>query len=258
MFARRPRAYDAREPMSDPTGPRDADPLTHSKGIWILAHDLKNSFGMMEDAIEDLRRSAVTGEGPQRAVSELRALLAHVDHLVSTLLDGLRSQSLDRTGISINDFLEERGADLRAMLTPGVSMTIRVSMTTGVVLATLPELERLVNALIANACAAMPDGGHLTITTGWLDHVAGGPHPSVRPRRYIRLTVADTRDSADRGAHSGLLEAIPPDPQGLERGRETIVSAVRRLGGWLIVESEEQGGACVHVCVPAIAEQADS
>jgi signal transduction histidine kinase len=244
--------------MSDSNDRRNdaADAAASLHRIWLLAHDLKNSFSLMSYAFHELPRHLAGGEHSQQAFTELRTLLSHVDLLASTLLETLRQRTAGRMAVSINDFLAEREALLRRTLSPGVGLTVRESATGAVVLASVGELERLLFALISNACMAMPDGGEVTISTTWLDHGAGAER-SAWPRRFIRITVGDTGDGLDRNLHMRLLEPFPGDIRAADAERDSVVSAVRRMHGWLIVESEDRIGTRVHVCLPAVPEPPD-
>jgi signal transduction histidine kinase len=245
--------------MSDSNDRRDdaADAAASLHRIWLLAHDLKNSFSLMSYAFHELPRHLAGGENPKQAFTELRTLLTHVDLLASTLLETLRLRTPGRTAVSINDFLSERDGLLRRTLGPGVTLAIRESATDAVVLASVAELERLLFALVSNACIAMPDGGEVTISTTWLDHGAGAEQQRTWPRRFIRITVGDTGDGLDRNLHMRLLEPFPGDIRPLDAERDSVVSAVRRLHGWLVVESEDRVGTRVHVCLPAVPEPPD-
>jgi signal transduction histidine kinase len=245
--------------MSDSNDRRNdaADAAASLHRIWLLAHDLKNSFSLMSFAFHELPRHLATGEDSKQAFTDLRSLLTHVDLLASTLLDTLRQRAAGRTAISVNDFLSEREELLRRTLSPGVSLTIRPCATGGVVLASEAELERLLFALVSNACIAMPDGGEVSISTSWLDHAAGAEYQRGWPRCFIRLTISDDGDGLDRNLHMRLLEPFAGDTRPLDADRDSVVSAVRRLHGWLIVESADRVGTRVHVCLPAVPEPPD-
>lgn len=235
--------------------PRDAAASLHR--LWLLAYDLKNSFSLLSHAFHELPRHLSDSEHARQSFTDLQSLLTHVDFLATSLIDTLGRRAAGRTAVSINDFLTEREAVLNRTLCPGITLSIRPSASGGVVLASVDEFERLLLALVSNACMAMPDGGKLTISTSWLDHGASATRSGAWPRRYLRLTVGDTGDGLDRAGHLRLLDPIPGDVPAADAERHSIVSAVRRLHGWLIVESEEGGGTRVHVCLPAVAEPPD-
>jgi signal transduction histidine kinase len=235
----------------DPGGPGDSAAVQR---LWLVAHDLKNSFSLMSHAFHDLPRHLDRGQPAKQAYGELRSLLTHVDFLATVLIDSLHVQAAGRAAIALNDFIAERESSLRRTLGPGIALNIRLSATGGLVLATTQELERLLVALVSNACLAMPDGGEVTIGTCWLDHAAGTAHPGAWPRRYVRLLISDTGDGLDRAGQLRLLDPIPGDVSAKDAERDSVVSAVRRLNGWLIVESEEGGGTRVNVFLPGVAE----
>lgn len=227
-------------------------------GISLVAHDLKNTFHLMNLALEDLQQQLPRDERVTHTVLELRWFLSHVDYLATTLLDGLRAGAGERRPIALNEFLSDREPLMIKRLTPGVSLVIRPALVSGNVLASPMELERLILALVAHACAAMPSGGELTISTGWLDQVAGVTLPSIRPRRYVRLTVSDTGESVDRNPNAELLDAPTSESADDRHGQHSIAVAVRRLNGWLIVENEDRTGTRIHICLPALPEARES
>lgn len=245
--------------MSDSNDRRDdvADAAASLHRIWLLAHDLKNSFSLMSYAFQELPRHLAGGDHSKQAFTELSSLLTHVDFLAQTLLETLRQRTAGRTAVAINEFLTEQEPMIRRTLSPGIGLTLRLSATGGVVLASVSEIGRLLFALVSNACIAMPTGGEVTISTTWLDHGAALDQQPSWPRRFVRITVSDTGDGLDRHLHMRLLEPFPGDVRPLDAERDSVVSAVRRMHGWLIVESEDRIGTRVHVCLPAVPEPPD-
>ncbi len=233
------------------------EPPDPGVGISLVAHDLKNTFHLMTLALEELQQHLPGDEPSTRTLLEMRWFLAHVDYLATSLLDSVRADALKRRAIPLNAFLIDHEPQLSRTLTQGVVLVIRPSAHNGSVLATPAELERLVIALVSYACAAMPDGGELTISTGWLDQVAGAALPTVRPRRYVRLTVSDTGASGTRDPNAELLDPSPV--QGTDDAPAySVAVAVRRLNGWLIVENENGTGTRVHVCLPALPDPVEA
>lgn len=233
-----------------------AEPTDPGVGISLVAHDLKNTFHLMTLALEELQQHLPNEEPATRTLLEMRWFLSHVDYLATTLLDTVRADALERRAILLNAFLADHEPQLSRILTRGVALVVRPSAHSGSVLATPAELERLLLTLVSHACAAMPDGGEVTISTGWLDQVAGVTLPSVRPRRYVRLTVSDTGERSDRDPNAELLN--PPLVKGTDEDPAySIAVAVRRLNGWLIVENEDGTGTRVHVCLPALPDPAE-
>jgi signal transduction histidine kinase len=244
--------------MFDPDDPGHPGDPGATQRLWLIAHDLKNSFSLMSYAFHDLPRHLAEGHAARKAFADLRSLVTHVDFLATVLINSLEARTEGRTAIALNDFIAEREPFLRRTLAPGVTLDVRLSAAGGVVLASTGALERLLFALVSNACLAVPDGGEVAVSTCWLDHAAGAGHTGAWPRQYARLTVGSTGRRFDCAGYLRLLDPIRGDVPADAAERDSIVSAVRRLYGWLIVESDERTGTRVHVCLPAVAEPEDS
>jgi two-component system, cell cycle sensor histidine kinase and response regulator CckA len=245
-----PDAHDSSDSPANASTPNPPDSL------WRVANDLKHAFGLLAGPVEALPQYLLDGAPARQVLAELRWTLAHIEHLTTRLLDSIRTQTLDRKPIDLNAFIDERDSLWKRALAPGVSLTVRLAATSGLVLATESELEWLLLALIANASAAIPTGGDVTIGTGWLDHVPGGIDPrGVRPSRFVRLTVSDTGDGREHDAQLRLLRPFEARVSGdADALRDNVVSVVRRLQGWMILESETRAGSRAHVCLPCLPE----
>jgi hypothetical protein len=87
-------------------------------GLWPVAHDLKNCSRLMTKAFEDVL-SRLVDERPPSALTEWRWLIAHIDHLSTSLLDGLRAQAVEPG--------HEPGVE--DAFSPGGTPETRISMT---------------------------------------------------------------------------------------------------------------------------------
>ena len=91
-------------------------------GLWPVAHDLKNCSRLMTKAFEDLL-SRLVDERPPGALTEWRWLIAHIDQLSTSLLDGLRAQAVKREPISGHE------PGVEDAFSPGGTSATRISMT---------------------------------------------------------------------------------------------------------------------------------
>lgn len=234
----------------DPGSPRDPT----IQRLWLLAHDLKNTCSVMSYAFHGLPRHLAAGHAAQEAFADVQNLLTQTSALTIGLIDALHLQAGGRAAISLHDFLTEREASLASMLGPITSLNLELSSAGGIVLAGPEELERLLVALVSNAGLSMPLGGEVTIETRWLEHAASQGRSGVWPRQYVRLTIRNMGEMLDGREQLRLLEPFRGDIPGPDAERDSIVSAVRRLHGWLIVESDRHAGTRVHVFLPAVPE----
>ena len=239
--------------QDEPGSPRDSA----LQRLWLLVHDLKNNFSLMSYALHGLPRHLAAGEAAKEAFDDVRKLLTQADDVATALIDALHVQARGRTAIPLHEFLTERKPWLDVMLGPRTSLELRLPAAGGIVLASTRELERLLVALVSNAGLSLPEGGEVIIETCWLEHTASHGQAGVWPRQYVRLTVADRGHGLDHASHFRLLDPIRGDVSDVDAERDSIVSAVRRLHGWLVVDSDERAGTRVHVCLPAVPEPAE-
>ena len=94
-------------------------------GLWPVAHDLKNCSRVMTKAFDDLL-SRLVDERPNSALTEWRWVIAHIDHLSTSLLDSLNSQAVERQHISKHEPPVTDGFPAGGSLEARISMTLEL------------------------------------------------------------------------------------------------------------------------------------
>jgi signal transduction histidine kinase/ActR/RegA family two-component response regulator len=221
-----------------------------------IAHDFNNVLQVVNgvatliqrrpgdaDSVSRLARLAM--DATERGGSITQRLLAfgrrgdlHAEALdMADLLDGLREIFVHTLGAGIDVHIE-----LEDGLPPAF--------------ADRAQLETVVVNLATNARDAMPQGGRLTIAAA-IEDVAPGDsvHPAdLTPRRYVRLTVADTGIGMD--AHT-LARAQEPffttkkAGLGTGLGLPMATGFAEQSGGALSIESSPGQGTAVTLWLPA-------
>jgi two-component system cell cycle sensor histidine kinase/response regulator CckA len=117
------------------------------------------------------------------------------------------------------------------------------------------QIEQVLLNLYVNAWQAMPGGGELYLTTENLILDADQITPfSVKPGRFVRITVTDTGTGMDEETKHRIFE---PFFTTKERGRGTglgLASAygiIKNHGGYIEVESRENEGTTFSISLPA-------
>lgn len=207
-----------------------------------IAHDLKNVFQVLLGHGELIRR---------RLPDDPR-LHASLDHMVKAAERGTESTEAiatlgrmagrPRAAVSLGDVIREALAGFRPGLPAGVALHAVVSDPAPVAHGDALALRRVVEELVANAIAAVPRRGVVTVSA------------ESRPGGGSELTVRDTGDgmTADqleqaRGPHA--LTGIREDGRGL--GLAVVKRIVREHGGTLEIGSEPGSGATVRVRFPS-------
>jgi two-component system cell cycle sensor histidine kinase/response regulator CckA len=120
------------------------------------------------------------------------------------------------------------------------------------------QLEQVLVNLAVNARDAMPEGGTLTIETGyaWL---AEGEH-GLPAGAYAVLSVSDTGVGMDAWTLSHLFEPFFTTKErrkGTGLGLATVYGIVKQSGGDVVVESEPGRGSRFSVYLPRVGEPAE-
>lgn len=210
-----------------------------------LAHELRNPLAGIELAVQRLRREtddATQANKLDLILGELRRVTAQLN----TVLTAARSAPEPAVKLDVGDTLEDLASLARVQIPEGVRLEVRSPH----VQLDLPEigLRQAVLNLVLNAAQAMAvadDGcGSLIVIEARLDEGSGS--------ETLRLSVSDDGP--------GLPEALLEDGVrtfarfrngGTGLGLATVRRFARDLGGELILENRDSGGACITIVLPA-------
>ncbi len=218
-----------------------------------LAHDFHNMLTAIKGHAELLL--AGTGVDPHR--SDLEQIANAADRatvLTRKLLAFSRRGAVTAETVDVNALVEETTRLLGPLV--GETIDLRTELgARGVVLGDRSQFEQVLVNLVVNARDAMPEGGHLTVTTSNVEVSVERPfrHAFVLPGRYLEVRVTDTGHGMDEATR---LRAFDPffttkEPgKGSGLGLSTVYGIVKESGGFIIVESEAGRGATFLVLLP--------
>lgn len=143
---------------------------------------------------------------------------------------------------------------IRAQCGTSTDVRCELALVGGDVAVPAHSLRSAISALAANALAAMPRGGTLTIRTEHVEAAGAelGPVPPLASGRYMRVTVQDTGGGMDERARVDAIDAQP----GETRGLAGVLSLVRQVRGALWLDSAVSYGTRAFLYLPVDAEAA--
>jgi signal transduction histidine kinase/ActR/RegA family two-component response regulator len=113
------------------------------------------------------------------------------------------------------------------------------------------QLGRAVQNLVANANAAMPDGGLIELVASNETVGPDSAHP-LAPGRYVRLTVADHGIGIPADQLSGIFDPYSAAMLGKDQfGLATAYSILKKHGGIIEIESKPGQGTSLAMWIPA-------
>jgi PAS domain S-box-containing protein len=220
-----------------------------------LAHDLNNMLGVILRCCEILEGQQVLPEASHKIVLEIHNAGASARNLTERMLAFSRGQVAERVAVDLNETVSRVEKMLGRLFGDGVLLVTVPGSGLGSISADPSQLEQVLMNLAINARDAMPRGGRIMVETAnvEIDETNAGQHPSVRPGRYVVLSVSDTGTGMDPEIQSRIFEPFfttKPFGQGTGLGLSTVMSIVEQNGGAISVHSQPGAGATFKIYFP--------
>jgi signal transduction histidine kinase len=218
-----------------------------------IAHDFNNLLQAIAGSAGLIERRR---EDPEEVRLRARLLLAAVERGGSI---SRRLLAFARRDILINEPVDPEGVlkELCDLLghTLGSGIAIRMEAEPGLpaLLADKAQLETVLLNLATNARDAMPQGGDLTFSAVSETMAPGREHPTLKPRPYIRISVADSGIGMDAATLLRATEPFfttKPMGQGTGLGLPMAQGFAEQSGGALSIRSEPGSGTIVSIWLP--------
>jgi two-component system, cell cycle sensor histidine kinase and response regulator CckA len=223
-----------------------------------IAHDFNNILTAIsanaELAMEDLAPDHPVRED----LAEIRRAGTRAAALTRQLLAFSRKQVLQPQTINLNTIVHSVEEMLRRVIGEDIVLTPDLMPNLSFVRADPTQLEQVLMNLAVNARDAMPQGGHLTITTRDVDLTDDPALPEDLPSGwYVLLEVKDTGIGMDANTRARIFEPFftTKEPgKGTGLGLSTVYGIVRQSGGFITLESERTKGTCFKLFLPRAEE----
>jgi len=225
-----------------------------------VAHDFNNLLAVIQGNAEllvmtDEQLSKEGGEYLQNIVraSESAASLSR------QLLIFSRKQIMESRPVMINDLVKGLVKMLGRVIREDIRLDTSCEEGLPLVLADSGMIEQVLMNLVVNARDAMPDGGHLCISTGrvTVDASYARTNPEARLGEFVCLRVSDTGVGILPEALPRIFEPFytTKEPgKGTGLGLATVYGIVKQHQGWVEVISRIGEGTKFKVFLPAITE----
>jgi len=220
-----------------------------------LAHDLNNLLGVILGNCEILERQTALPEEIRKMVLEIHNAGASAKSLSQRLLAFSRGQAVQRVAVDLDETVRRTEGVLRRLAGDAIELITVPGGGLGSINADPSQLEQVLMNLTTNARDAMPEGGKILIETSnvEIDQSYTKEHSSMRPGRYVLLSVSDTGAGMNQETQSRIFEPFfttKPFGQGTGLGLATVSSIVERSGGTISVRSQPGSGTTFQIFFP--------
>ena len=226
-----------------------------------VAHDLNNILtgigGFTELALAKIspEHSAFT------SLTQIKKAADRAGTLTGQLLAFGGQQVLHPRVVEPNSVLANLEDLLRSSIGEDVELVMELAPDSGRVEIDLGQMEQVLVNLAMNARDAMPGGGRLRLETAnvELDEDPDGVEFEPKPRRYVRIRVADSGHGMDEKTQRRIFEPLFTTKElgkGTGLGLSMVYGVVRQSGGHIEVDSEPGRGATFSIFLPRVREVA--
>ncbi len=161
--------------------------------------------------------------------------------LAEWLLGLSQPKGLDQQAIQVNNTLSEIEETFNKFLRPKqISFSLKLDPELPYTMGCSGQIEHIVSNLLLNSIRAMPNGGHLEISTQFEEE-------------QIIIRVQDDGQGMDKETHAqALTPGFTTQPGASGMGLSSVASNVQSLGGQLEIESRLSWGTLVQISLPPI------
>ncbi len=217
-----------------------------------VAHDFNNLLTPILGALDMLERKGVGGEREQRLIAGALQSAERAKTLVQRLLAFARRQPLQATPVDVGDLISGMADLVSSTIGPQIRVLVEIEPGLPPARADASQLEMALLNLAVNARDAMSEVGVLRLTAV-LAEVSLGDADSLRPGRYIRVSVADTGIGMNEATIARATEPFFSTKgvgQGTGLGLSMAQGLVKQLGGDLRIQSRPGLGTNVELWLP--------
>jgi len=217
-----------------------------------IAHDFNNILSVIRNYAIFVR-DEFSPENPAREdVEEIVRASDRAGDLVRQLLAFARKDGANPQVLDLNDTVGDSQKLFRRTMHENLSLSVELAPGHPSTEMDPGQLDQIILNLVVNARDAMPEGGSLTIATGYetVDH----PHPHLAIGPYVTLSVTDTGCGVTDAIKGRIFEPFfttKPPGEGTGLGLAMVYGIVDAAGGHVAVDSAPGRGATFTLYLPA-------
>jgi PAS domain S-box-containing protein len=221
-----------------------------------VAHDFNNMLMVLSSCAELLDR-CLPGESSARMyLDQIQRTTEKAAAVTKQLLTFSRKQVLEIIPMDLHQALTESEFMLPRLLGSDIELSFHHDAAKSWILSASAQIEQIVANLAINARDAMPEGGHLGISTRNSTILRGedADSPSLSGN-WIVLEVSDTGAGIDEKTRAQLFEPFfttKPAGKGTGLGLATVYGIVKQSNGHIRVQSIPGKGARFELYFPLV------
>ena len=221
-----------------------------------VAHDFNNLITIIKGYSDLLLCELEPSDPGVKYAEEVRKAGDRAASLTRQLLAFSRRQVLQPQAVDLNLVVSNLHNMLKVLIGEHIEIVTNPAAGLPKVMADPGQVEQVIMNLAVNARDAMPNGGKIEVRTATIEvDEAMAAAREVQPRRYVRLSVADTGCGMDEATLKQIFQPFFTTKEvgkGTGLGLAIVYGVIKQSGGFVDVESEVGKGSTFHVCLPEL------
>ena len=211
-----------------------------------IAHDFNNLLMVIQGYADELVSARGLSSSERDDLDAIRRAAQSAGQLTGQLLAFSRKQTLEAGVVDLNEIVRQLRELLRRVIGEDIELSTRLESCPLYVCLDTGQMEQAITNLAANARDAMPNGGHLEISTR-LVHDCD---------RAVELTVSDSGTGIPERNLEHIFEPFftTKEPgKGTGLGLSMVYGFVTQSGGIITAERGLESGTTFRVRLPQVA-----
>jgi PAS domain S-box-containing protein len=241
---------------------RIQEQLMHStkmESIGVLAGGIAHNFNNILTAIlgyaELLIEFSHLDDVSRQRVRNIESSARKAGVMVSKLLSFARREAHEVLPLNLHDVINDSLKIFEGALNKKIGLKMHLADQPPIIEGDPNQIEQIIMNLIVNAKDAMPDGGHITITTRLIDIGEERSNiPSyIQPGRYVIWSFSDTGTGIPQDIISKIFDPFfttKEKGKGTGLGLATVYGIVKDHKGYISVQSEPSKGTQFEIYFP--------
>jgi CheY-like chemotaxis protein len=229
------------------------------ESIGVLAGGIAHNFNNILTAIlgyaELLIEFSHLDDVSRQRVRNIESSARKAGVMVSKLLSFARREEHEVLPLNLHDVINDSLKIFEGALNKKIGLKMHLADQPPIIEGDPNQIEQIIMNLIVNAKDAMPDGGHITITTRLIDIGEERSNiPSyIQPGRYVIWSFSDTGTGIPQDIISKIFDPFfttKEKGKGTGLGLATVYGIVKDHKGYISVQSEPSKGTQFEIYFP--------
>jgi len=217
-----------------------------------LTHDFNNILNTISTNIAIALGQADCSQIVHARLEQISDATDRAAGLVRRLMQFSRTQELHRQALQVNDVVQDALRLIHPLLRNNISLAVDLDDDLPLIYGDSPQIEQVLVNLIVNAVDAMPDGGHLRVSTARSQELqkASGFED---PQGHVCISITDSGVGIPDELQSAIFEPFfttKPAGKGTGLGLSSSYGIVRQHNGRIEVQSKPGYGSTFNVFFP--------